>query len=978
MPFVEGESLRSKLQARAVFPVSEAVLILRDVARALAYAHERGIVHRDIKPDNVLLSGGAAVVTDFGIAKAISASRTDSGGGATLTQLGTSIGTPAYISPEQAAGDPDVDQRADIYSFGCMAYELLAGRAPFIAKTPQRLLAAHMNEAPQSIAEVRPDIPPHLAVMVMRCLEKDPVARPQSAAELFPALDATPTSESGYAPMPAVLLGGRDTLKKALMMYAAAFVIVAIVARAAIIGIGLPDWVFPGALVVMTLGLPVILFTAYTQHVTRRAITTSPTVTPGGTPRVATGTLATLAIKASPHMSWRRTALGGAYAVGGFVLLVGAFMLLRAFGIGPAGSLLAAGKINAKAPLLVTDFKVTNADSSLGRVLGDATKAQLAQSSVITLLSPEALAAALRRMERPVTTEVDLPLARELAVRNGIKAIVDGEITGLGAGGYIVSLKLVTPDSAKVLSSFRETASDARGLIDAVDKLSRSLRGRIGESLKEVRAAPTLVEATTGSLEALRKYSEAVRAEDLEGKRAQAINLLRDAVTIDSTFAEAWRKLATVMTNAGRPRASIDSAALQAYRHRSRLPESRRDYIVAYYFQSGPGRDRAKAIDAYESILRRGDTANPAINPANNLALALTSRRQFARAESLYLASARQYPDPWIVQSNLAEIQVRLQKFAAAESTVAASVTRFPEVLNFKRTRVNALYLKGDTGTFRHVLDSLYKNDSLMKGFARGRLADLALLHGRLADRERLFAETRPDSASVTPSQRLNGVIGNATVMVLVEKRTDDVAKQLDAALSAYSMKPPPVAERPYFGIANAYSWAGRADKARAALAQYDAEVRDTTLLRAQLPARTFSHALSLLADRKAAEAISEFRRADRLPDGPADACVICLSLGLARAFDDAGMIDSAIVHYERVINEYAAERLYQSIDAVFRAPYSRRLGELYERKGDHAKAVQYYRLFTELWKNADPELQPQVAEIRRRIARLSDVEGRR
>src|SRR5205823_1183376 len=153
-------------------------------------AHERGIVHRDIKPDNVLLSGGTAVVTDFGIAKALSASRTQSGASATLTQLGTSIGTPAYMAPEQAAGDPDVDHRADIYAFGCLAYELLAGRPPFHGRSPQRVLSAHMSEMPQPVAELRPDAPAALAQLVMACLAKEAAERPQTAAQVIHALNA--------------------------------------------------------------------------------------------------------------------------------------------------------------------------------------------------------------------------------------------------------------------------------------------------------------------------------------------------------------------------------------------------------------------------------------------------------------------------------------------------------------------------------------------------------------------------------------------------------------------------------------------------------------------------------------------------------------------------------------------------------------------------------------------------------------------
>src|SRR5688572_27501792 len=152
MPFVRGESLRARL-AQGRIPTDEGVGILRDVATALEYAHTRGIVHRDIKPENVLLSGRTAVVTDFGIAKALHASRTVAPGDAAdadgLTQAGSSLGTPAYMAPEQAAGDPATDHRADLYAWGVVAYEVLGGRHPFAGRTsPQQRLAAHMAETP--------------------------------------------------------------------------------------------------------------------------------------------------------------------------------------------------------------------------------------------------------------------------------------------------------------------------------------------------------------------------------------------------------------------------------------------------------------------------------------------------------------------------------------------------------------------------------------------------------------------------------------------------------------------------------------------------------------------------------------------------------------------------------------------------------------------------------------------------------------
>src|SRR5215469_9272913 len=161
MPFVEGQSLRQRLARNGALPIGEAVSVLSDVAKALEYAHARDVVHRDIKPDNVLLAGNAAVVTDFGIAKALSASKTLAPG-TTLTQAGTSLGTPAYMAPEQAAADPATDHRADVYAFGILAYELLAGHPPFAGRSPQKLLAAQLGERPAPVESVRADTPPAL------------------------------------------------------------------------------------------------------------------------------------------------------------------------------------------------------------------------------------------------------------------------------------------------------------------------------------------------------------------------------------------------------------------------------------------------------------------------------------------------------------------------------------------------------------------------------------------------------------------------------------------------------------------------------------------------------------------------------------------------------------------------------------------------------------------------------------------------
>ena len=199
MPFVDGESLGARLRREPRVEISGAVRLVREIADALAHAHARGVVHRDLKPDNVLLSGDHAVIADFGVAKAVAAAthaEADTTAREGGTAFGVSVGTPAYMSPEQAAADPNVDHRADLYALGVIAYQLLSGITPFTGATPRALLAAHLSERPAAVSTHRADVPAELERLVMRLLEKDPSNRPGSASEVIATLDNIAASQS--------------------------------------------------------------------------------------------------------------------------------------------------------------------------------------------------------------------------------------------------------------------------------------------------------------------------------------------------------------------------------------------------------------------------------------------------------------------------------------------------------------------------------------------------------------------------------------------------------------------------------------------------------------------------------------------------------------------------------------------------------------------------------------------------------------
>jgi tetratricopeptide (TPR) repeat protein len=959
MPFVDGESLRARL-ARGPLAIAEVVSVLKDVSKALGYAHGRGVVHRDIKPDNVLISGGTAVVTDFGIAKAISASRTG-GAGATLTQVGTSIGTPAYMAPEQAAGDADIDHRADVYSLGAMAYELLSGQVVFANRTPQRMLAAHMSEQPKAISELRPDTPQALADLVMQCLAKEPSQRPQDAGALLRSLETT--SGAGLSSMPPVLLGGPAMFRKALAIYAGAFVVVAVVAKAAIVGIGLPDWVFPGSLIVMALGLPVILWTGYVQRVTRRAMSQTPTYTPGGTPSMAQGTIATMALKAAPKMSWYRTARGGAYAMGTFIALIAVFMIMRQFGIGPFGSLIGSGAFGNRERVILAEFKGPSNDTTLGPTVTDAFRTDIGQSTSLSVMSNLAVREVLRRMEKPATTRVDYALAREVATRDGIKAVIDGDVVSLG-GGFVLSVRLISAQSGEELGAFRETANSPSEIIPAISRLSKSLRAKVGESLKRVQNTRSLDRVSTPSLAALQKYSASIRAADDEGDLTKSLKLLDEAIAIDSNFAMAYRRIGALLITRNLNRARQIEVLQKAYDLRDRLSDAERYNAIAFYYYQGPKPDHGKAIAAYESLIEldSNDFAG-----ANNLAIIYNGRRDAAKAERLYRHANRVDPSSTPPYNNLSGILIRQGRFAETDSLATVMERQLPRSSAPALIRRNLAAAMGDFDRVAMLSDSLRKarpNDAILLGLLDNQSATFARLQGQLAQsvRDRAAAGER-NLAAGNVEGRLNTALDGPENDAWFRGDKARSLKGIEAALAANPLERIPAVQRPYGRLVTMYARAGRPDLAKAMLQAQETSGNSAAVDSLQREAsRRTSMGHIALAEGRFDDAAREYRLGDFGP------CRICALPNIGEAYDRAGNVDSAIAVFERYTG--GPER-WPPVDQLWLAGSHKRLGEFHEAKGNSEKAAEHYRKFIKLWEKADPELQPQVKAAKDRLARL-------
>ncbi len=952
MPYIEGESLRAKLEREVELPVGEALKILREVVDALAYAHRHEVVHRDIKPDNVLLSEGHAVVTDFGVAKAVSASSGDTSSG--LTSLGVALGTPAYMSPEQAAADPHVDHRADIYSLGALAYEMLAGRTPFTGNTAQQLLAAHVSLPPEPVTQHRTTVPQPLAETIMRCLEKKPADRWQTADELCGQLDIVATPQTGgvtpTGTQPVSAVSAADiAAKHHPVRVAALFGLAAATALAVVYGVmialGLPNWVFLGAVILLAIGLPIMLVTS--QHEKQRAVA------------MTTGLKATTPVGLKKHFTWRKAIGGGGLAFAGLVIFAGGFMVTRAAGIGPAATLVTAGVLGERDLLILADFENRTSDSTLGTTVTELLRISLSESPVLRLADPPRIAESLERMQLDPETRVDESVALEIAERESIKAAIVGEIAPLGSG-YVIGGRLISA-AGEVLVAQQASANDASGIIEAVDKLSAKMRERIGESLKSIRRELPLELVTTGSLEALRLYTQASQAE-IAGDLDRAVALLDEAVTVDSTFAMAYRKIGTILGNTFQQRAREIEALTKAYELRDRLTPLERGYAVAAYHTDVTG-DRDEALAAYRTILARFPDDDRALNNSGVLYNALGDHERALDFFEKGLESDSTWAPRYF---NIAFTQARLGRYDDARATLALADERFPNHPRNQGFRGFLAYrLNNYDEAVQHYenLKASQSGNPFWQGQAAEVLGRVAQARGqyRTGDRHLREAVAAARERNV-PGAIMQSLIATEFNRMMATGDPEEPRARIDSEITNEALDALSVADRPYEFLITFYALAGTPERARSLL---DAMRRSEQPTLGRDFQRNYDRATGWvqLAEGEVARGLASMRRGvDGWSFEPG-----ALSF-MAQAHDAAGNADSARVYWERYL-----ERRWgiPAMDASTRHVAYRRLGALYEERGDNTKAVEYYNQFVELWKDADPDLQPQVQEVRARIARL-------
>jgi serine/threonine-protein kinase len=567
MPYVEGESLARRLAREGELPVRDALRIAREVAEALAYAHRRGIVHRDIKPANILVNEGHALVADFGIARALHSD------GMGITATGLAIGTPQYMSPEQATGGREVDGRTDVYALGAVLYEMLSGEPPFTGRTPQAVVARMMTERPRALTATREGLPPAVEAVVMRALARSPADRYDSAEELGAALaQAEQGAQTPASPaVPAAAPAAAPMLWPALVAAA----MIALLAVAFFAGRwGLPSWVLGMAVALLAAGGVMLALTSRAER-SRRA----------GQPSAGLARL----------LTWRNTALGGVAA-----LIVWAAVASAA----SAGRTDGGGRVIEGTHVAVLPFQNQgdSADNYIVDGITDEVRGKLARVSGLAVIASGSSGQYRGSSLTPAA------IASELGAEYLLLGRVRWAGTGTDRRVQVVS-ELVDGATGETRwqQSFEAPLTD---VFDVQAQIAARVAGALGTQLgtQETRAFERRPTVSPAAWDAYLK-GRAITAIDPRALR-EAVGYFEQAVALDSTFVEAWAGL------------SMASARLYSNGDRSPVAAQRSGEAYRKALAIAPDQASGHAAEALYHTMVQGDAEQVARSIATALQLA--------------------------------------------------------------------------------------------------------------------------------------------------------------------------------------------------------------------------------------------------------------------------------------------------------------------------------------------------------------------
>lgn len=715
-----------------------------------------------------------------------------------------------------------------------------------------------------------------------------------------------------------------SVLLKALAAYASVSWLLLQIVSTFMSGLGLPDWVFTGFLWIVIAGLPVLLMAARLSA--KRA---------------------DAALSNEPGFRWgrltfRRAFWGGGAMIGLWAVVVGSFMASWALGIGPAASLMAAGTLKRSDPVLIAEFQNRTPDPMLASTVTEAIRVDLSQSNLIRIVDNDDLEDALERMSLKQGTKLDRKQLRELAVREGMAGVLEGEVSALGPA-TLLSVRLVDPRTGGTMAEYQERAKNADGLLDAVDRLSSTLRNKIGEPLTTLRVEPPLANVTTASMPALRAYTQA-NASHAAGDKDKAIALLRTALSLDSSFPMAWRKLGTLL-NEDFP-IEANAAYTNAFKLRDNLPARERELATGSYYKNVVN-DLPQAMAAYQRVLVTYPDDEVALN---NLANLYTAFQQPKEALELQNRIVRAKPR-FAAYSNLFNTYLRLGQLDRAQRVHRKAATLFP---NQKRVKFQPVILALAKSDYRGA-------DALMREFIAANREKSDLVNDLFVARYE-WKRGRVDRASAIFRERARlahakGKTANAieamTSVVAISAASGKLAEGraiIAETLTLYPLSTIPEGQRPYIDLSIASALVGDASSAR----RYFALDEEQATADGSLNYDQRRRALGLIAfaDGKYNDAVTILAEASRFGQ-----CSTCLLYNLAMAQEAAGRPADAMATFQRYIR-LAPSALARGEMLGF---VLTRLADLQLRGGDRQAALDSRRRLRDLWAGADAPLLAQL-----------------